>query len=87
MITKVLFFSAPWCGPCGVIKSFLNTELASEWNITTIDITEDIDLSTKYNISSVPTFVKIKVENDEETEIDRINGAPTITKLEKFCIN
>ncbi|NDG53748.1 MAG: thioredoxin [Flavobacteriia bacterium] len=33
MKTEILFFSAPWCGPCSQMKSMLSESISNELNI------------------------------------------------------
>jgi thioredoxin 1 len=77
MNTEILFFSAPWCGPCKMMKSALSEDLMSELNIRVIDIAADMELATEYQVMNVPTFVKL-VDNQE---VSRKVGTTTIEKL------
>ena len=60
---QVLYFSAPWCGPCkmfkpafeDVVKSFDN-----EIDVHKIDIDSDKNTPAQYNINSIPTIVMVK---------------------------
>ena len=71
------YFSATWCGPCQTFKPTMK-ELASEgYNIEFIDVDEDSDVASAYNIRSVPTTVIM--ENGKE--IDRLVGAQTKKKV------
>ena len=69
----ILFFNAPWCGPCKVVKKYLSEDLMKELNITSVDISEDIDLATKYFVSSVPTFVKISKGTKEKMHVGNLS--------------
>ena len=77
MNTEILFFSAPWCGPCKMMKSALSEDLINELNIRVIDIAADMELATEYQVMNVPTFVKL-VDNQE---VSRKVGTTTIEKL------
>lgn len=79
MKTEILFFSAPWCGPCKNIKSLIKEGKLEDLSIKTIDITEkgSMDLAIKYQVSSVPLFVKL-VDNKE---VSRKSGNITINDL------
>ncbi len=70
------YFSATWCGPCQTFKPTMK-ELASEgYNIEFIDVDEDSDVASAYNIRSVPTEMEKSTENfgaflEELTNDDR----------------
>jgi len=67
----VKYFSATWCGPCQTFKPIM-TELAHEGHhIEIIDVDEDKDATSKFNIRSIPTVV---IE-ENGIEIDRFIGA------------
>tara|TARA_Y100000114_G_C11668734_1_gene282701 strand:+ start:251 stop:493 length:243 start_codon:yes stop_codon:yes gene_type:complete len=80
MKTEILFFSAPWCGPCKQIKTMINESITNELNLKIIDITQDLEIAKQYQIMNVPTF--IKVENNKE--VSRKIGSITINDLKKL---
>ena len=55
---KILYFSAPWCGPCKVLGPTMQ-KLSSELPITKINVDEDSKNSVKYGIRNVPTMVLV----------------------------
>ena len=57
---QVLYFGAPWCGPCKSFKPLVE-QTVREMNIRWTDINVDYDpsLSQKYEVSSIPTIVII----------------------------
>ncbi len=64
---KVLYFTAKWCGPCQRISPVFK-ELAENnpgINFFKIDVDKNDELSTGFNIQSMPTFIffKSKTEN------------------------
>jgi len=59
----VLEVYAPWCGPCqhmAPIVEELEKELGDKYKFAKINVDEARELSIKYGVSSVPTFVFIK---------------------------
>jgi thioredoxin 1 len=80
MNTKILFFSAPWCGPCKMMKSSLNESVQKDLNIEIIDISQDMDKATEYQVMNVPTFIKV-VDNQE---VARKVGSATIDQLKNL---
>ena len=57
----VLYFTAAWCGPCKMFKPTVQAvEAELGVGIRYVDVDQERDLATQYNISSVPTII---VEN------------------------
>lgn len=55
---QVLYFTAPWCGPCKMFKPVVESvsgELGI--NINYINVDYDASLSEKYSVTSVPTIL------------------------------
>ncbi|XP_033208430.1 thioredoxin-2-like [Belonocnema kinseyi] len=69
----VIDFFATWCGPCKIIGPKLQ-ELSEEFPdvvFLKVDVDENEDIATEYEISSMPTFVFIK----NCTKVDSFSGA------------
>ncbi len=67
-MSKVILmdFSAEWCGPCKIqdpILEELEEKFKGQVEFKKIDVDANMDLSSKYNISAVPTLV---LEKDGE---------------------
>ena len=63
---KVLYFTAKWCGPCQRISPIYK-ELAdkrTDIKFFKIDVDKNEELSAKFNISSMPTFIFFKSKTD-----------------------
>lgn len=63
--TQILFFSSTWCNPCKRIKSELTEKIEDELNILSFDASQDYDVFSEYQVSSVPTLIKLV--NNKET--------------------
>lgn len=76
--TKILFFSSKSCAPCNLAKSQLTEQIINELNIEMLDNSSWEEFVT-HEVQSVPTFIKINLENNEE--ISRLNGYKNIEDI------
>jgi thioredoxin 1 len=71
---QLLDFYANWCGPCKIMEPIFD-ELAKDYSgkveFKRVDVEVDQEMSAKFDVRSIPTFVLI--ENDKE--LDRKIGA------------
>jgi thioredoxin 1 len=56
---KAIRFTASWCGPCKMYAPIWEkvSEEKSSWEFQTVDIDENYELASKYNVRSVPTTI------------------------------
>ena len=47
----MLYFSAPWCGPCKTLAPIVN-ELSSQINVRKINVDNDTELASKFGITT-----------------------------------
>lgn len=69
-------FYAEWCGPCKMLVPIIHEikeELSDKVYVIKVNVDEEEDLSTKFNIFSIPTLVLIK----DGKELDRKIGYNT----------
>lgn len=54
----IVDFWADWCGPCRKVAPILD-EISSEYNIeiAKVNVDENSELSSKYEVSSIPTIL------------------------------
>ena len=80
-MSHVLYFTADWCNPCQKVKPIveeMNKDSITKFQM--IDVDSEMELTKKFEIRSVPTFILIK----NGTEIKRTTGAQTREQLEAF---
>lgn len=83
---KILKFYADWCGPCKQLTRNIDKfkETHPNIEIIPINVEEDEELTSKFNIRNIPVLIKL---DDEEIEIDRKVGAISLENLEDFILN
>ena len=68
----ILYFSAPWCGPCKALSPQMEEIEKSGIPVKKINIDYDAEFSAKYNVKSIPTCILCDLNG---TEIKRHVGA------------
>ena len=56
---KLLYFSAPWCGPCKMFGPMMDRLASEGLTIQKVNIDTETELTTKYGIRSVPSVIKV----------------------------
>ena len=56
---ELLYFSAPWCGPCRMFGPIMERLSEEGLRIKKVNIDEETDLVAQYGIRSVPTVIKV----------------------------
>ena len=79
---KILYFSAPWCGPCKQLGPIMES-LAGEVNYEKINVDNDTELSPKYGVRNIPTLILL---NGDEV-VDRIVGLQPREQILNFYNN
>ena len=71
---KVLDFWAEWCGPCKFMEPIIEEiekEQAGKVQFEKINVDEKQDLAAKHQVMSIPTYIIVKDDKEQE----RIIGA------------
>ncbi|HEX3025923.1 MAG TPA: thioredoxin, partial [Clostridia bacterium] len=65
-------FWAPWCGPCKMVSPIVD-EIATEGEgslvVGKINIDEEPDLATRFNVFSIPTLIVVKDGEVQATSV------------------
>lgn len=76
-------FWASWCGPCKMMSPVVDQiaeEMGQNAKVCKINIDEQPELASKYNVMSIPTFILLK----NGKEITRTIGAMPKEELSKL---
>lgn len=66
----ILKYTAAWCSPCRTLTPILENlskEYSEKINIYEIDVDEESELSSIFNIRSVPTMIFCSMDNKTQT--------------------
>lgn len=83
----VLYFGATWCGPCKQLKKRLGeaetANLMPKLVVGYLDVDDETNskLVKKYKVTSLPTQVFVKLDDNKVVPVSRIEGYD-FTKLE-----
>ena len=76
-MSQLLYFTAPWCGPCKLLKPKLNQLTVS---YRTINIDQDMASANKYNVRNIPCFIKINTQGQEVSRL--VGNSVTIANIQ-----
>jgi thioredoxin 1 len=73
---EILYFSAPWCGPCRNFKPIMES-VSNSMPVRFINVDENPQLAAQYNVRSVPMLVFLK----DGQEADKTIGVLTESQV------
>jgi thiol-disulfide isomerase/thioredoxin len=77
----LLDFQASWCGPCNQMRPEIDKLIAKGYPVKAVDIDRSPELSERYRVSAVPTFV---IVDPRGKELARTQGAIPAAQLAAF---
>lgn len=80
---KIKKFSAQWCNPCKTLSKVLIPFLEESYpdlELEEIDIEENDEMASSYNIRNIPTLVFLK----DNVEVARSVGNKSILEIDKI---
>ena len=83
---KVMYFSAPWCGPCKMFKPVFNevVEKFDDIDVEQINVDENQDLSKEHAIRSIPAVVMLKDDKEVFRNVGVMSKSELKSKIEKY---
>ena len=83
----VVDFWAPWCGPCKMLTPVmeqLEKEYGNKVKFVKVDVDKNHNISSKYNISSMPTIMVFKKDKVEEKLVGFLPKKSLENKIKKY---
>lgn len=78
----LLEFGAVWCGPCKRLEPLLE-QLGNQWagklKIAKLDVDENINLTTQFQVMGVPTIILFS----QGQAVERLTGLQSLDRLVK----
>jgi len=75
---EILYFSAPWCGPCKNFKPIME-RVGQTIPVAFVNVDESPQIAAKYNIRNVPTLIFLK----DGQEADKSIGVLTESQVKE----
>ena len=82
-MSKLLYFSAAWCGPCKVLGPKIQQLQSEGLNIQKVDVDQDQALSAQYGVRNIPTIIKIDASGNAG---ERLVGNQTVEAIRALAV-
>lgn len=79
----IIDFYATWCGPCKMLSKEIE-KIKDDYNIISIDVDENSELSLDYNINVVPTLIIFKKGKPVATNSGYMNKEELINWINSY---
>lgn len=73
-------FWAPWCGPCKMQGPIVEQMADDGFHVGKVNIDEELDLATKYQVMSIPTLIVFR----DGKEVERMVGLHPRQAIERM---
>jgi thioredoxin 1 len=73
---QIIYFTATWCGPCKQFKPVIQ-RLSDELPIKMVDVDENPQMASTYNVKSIPTMIFIS-NRTEKARLVGVQGENSI---------
>jgi len=77
----IIYFSAPWCGPCKQLGPIVDSLISEGINIKKVNCDYDAILTQQYSVKNIPTLILTDMGGNE---INRKTGAMTREQILNF---
>lgn len=78
---KLMYFSAPWCGPCRMFGPVMERIQASGIPVEKVNVDNAPAVAAAYNVRSVPTTILVDAQGNE---LKKFVGVKSQAEVEAF---
>lgn len=64
-MNKLIYFSAPWCGPCRQLGPLMD-EIAQQVTVQKVNVDDSPDMASHYGIRNIPTVIAVDNFGNEQ---------------------
>lgn len=85
--TVMVDFYADWCGPCKMMAPLVERmaeKFAGQIKIGKLNVQEDMEISDKYNVRNIPTFIFFQNGESVATYVGGMSASDLEEKIKSF---